>query len=86
MFSIHDPQSSHGNLFFTDPKLDRTLRDLGGNHLKVHNLLPGSPAIDYASSAPQDSTDTRRANRGVDGDGIPSALNFDIGGCERQGP
>ena len=73
------------NLFNADPKWDATLRDLGGNHVKVHNLLTGSPAIDYVSGAPQDQTDTRRLPRGVDGNGRSSGTEFDIGGCERQG-
>jgi hypothetical protein len=83
--TIQIPDPNDHNLFNADPKLDATLRDLGGNHVKVHNLLTGSPAIDYASGAPQDQTDTRRLPRGVDGDGVPTGLNFDIGGCERQG-
>jgi len=83
--TIQLPDPNDHNLFNADPKLDATLRDLGGNHVKVHNLLTGSPAIDYASVAPQDQTDTRRLPRGVDGNGASSGHEFDIGGCERQG-
>lgn len=77
--------STH-NLFSTDPRLDSTLQDLGGNHVKVHALLSGSRAIDYATSTQLNEGDERRLPRGVEGDGRAGRALFDIGAYERQRP
>lgn len=76
----------------TDPTplsaiLNTTLQNNGGP-TNTHALLPGSPALDAASSAdcqagtPANGLDQRGEPRNVDGDGSPSANECDIGAFE----
>jgi hypothetical protein len=64
------------------------LADNGGPTL-THALVPGSPAIDVAPSAdcaapPIFSLDQRGFPRNVDGDGVPSSNECDVGSFELQ--
>ena len=62
-----------------DPKLG-PLRDNGGE-TQTHALLPGSPAIDAASSTACPATDQRGVERPLDGDGDGNPV-CDIGAFE----
>lgn len=69
-----------GDLVNTDPLVDFTLVDIGGNTL-VHRLLPGSPAIDAGNDAacqasPVDGVDQRGGTRPITG--------CDIGALEQE--
>jgi hypothetical protein len=64
------------------------LADNGGP-TQTHALVPGSPAIDAAPSAdcaapPINGLDQRGFPRNVDGDGVPSANECDVGSFELQ--
>jgi hypothetical protein len=70
--------------------LDPVLADNGGP-TPTHALVPGSPAIDVAPSAacaapPIFSLDQRGFPRNVDGDGVPSANECDVGSFEFAAP
>jgi hypothetical protein len=71
------------NLFDVDAMLDSTLRALGGP-TKVHRLLSGSPAIDHYTSDPSGYVDQRYLPKCVNGDGVASSTECDIGAAERQ--
>lgn len=81
--SVLDDDGS--NLFNVDAMLDSTLRSLGGP-TKVHRLLSGSPAIDYFTldPLPTDYVDQRYLPKCVNGDGVASSTECDIGAVERQ--
>ncbi len=78
--------------------LDTTLRDNGGplagpsfapEPIPTHALPAGSPAVDAVPSAdctaaPVDGLDQRGAPRNINGDGVPSTDECDIGAFERQ--
>jgi hypothetical protein len=73
------------NLFDVFANLDSTLRSLGGP-TKVHRLLSGSPAIDHFTFDPMPSgyVDQRYLPKCVNGDGVVSSTECDIGAAERQ--
>jgi hypothetical protein len=72
-------QGGSNNVFGVDPKLG-PLRDNGGE-TQTHALLPGSPAIDAASSTTCPATDQRGVQRPLDGNGDGTPV-CDIGAFE----
>jgi len=73
------------NLFDVSAMLDSTLRSLGGP-TKVHRLQTGSPAIDHFTLDPMPTgyVDQRYLPKCVNGDGVASGTECDIGAAERQ--